>query len=59
MPYIPSAVQFWNKKKKKQKKKLRNKWLDFQELEFLCTAIISFYTINLFVNRISGNIKEV
>ena len=58
MPYIPSAVQFWNKKKKK-KKKLRNKWLDFQELEFLGTAIISFYTINLFVNRISGNNKEV
>ena len=55
MPYIPSAVQFWNKKKKK----LRNKWLDFQELEFLGTAIISFHTINLFVNRISGNNKEV
>ena len=28
-------------------------------LEFLGTAIISFYTINLFVNRISGNNKEV
>ena len=31
MPYIPRVVQFWNKKKKK-KKKLRNKWLDFQDL---------------------------